>query len=149
METTDLAAGLLNLSKPPNINNNINNNNINNNNINNNNNNNSNREDNFNSNSEGSQCGGSSNHLQWVPIALILVVPIFLVLIACCCCSCCAFCACLKPSRSDNYNNNIKSAKVYFESKPCLQSQESMDSTTTTDTTCPLFRSLTHPPPIR
>ena len=128
-ETIDHTAGSINdLNKPPNDN-----------------------KGNFDSNSEGNQCGSDSgNRLQWVLIAIILVVPLFLVIIACCCCSCCAFCkicSCLKPS--DISNNNIKPAKVYFESKPCIKSQESMDSTVTTDTTCPLFRTLTHPPPLR
>ena len=126
METTEHNTISLNLSKLPSDN--------------------INKEDNS---SEVNQCGGNDNNLQWVLIALILVVPIFLVLIACCCCSCCAFCkicSCLKPAEFSN--KNIKSAQVYFESKPCISSQESVDSTAN-DSACPLFRSLSHPPPIR
>ena len=126
METTNHATAVLNLSKLPSDN--------------------INKEDNS---SEVNQCGGSDNNLQWVLIALILVVPIFLVLIACCCCSCCAFCkicSCLKPAEFSN--KNIKPTQVYFESKPCIGSQESVDSNAN-DSTCPLFRSLTHPKPIR
>ena len=136
MEIPNHTADSFNLDKFPNSNNN---------------NSSSNREDNFINNSEVNQCGGNDNNLQWVLIALILVVPIFLVIIACCCCSCCAFCkicSCLKPAEFSN--KNIKSAQVYFESKPCISSQESVDSiSNANDSACPLFRSLSHPPPIR
>ena len=104
--------------------------------------------------SEGNQCGGS-NHLEWVLTALILVVPISLVLIACCCCSCCAFCkicSCLQPSKTEFSKSNLKTTRVYFEPRPCVKSQssrESVDSVASSDTMCPLFPSLSHPPPIR
>ena len=97
-------------------------------------------------NTKESQCG-KDNELLQVLIALVILIPLSVVLVACCCCSCCAFCACLKPSRYEHANNNLKSAKtrVYFESK---LSQESTDSMIANSSTCPLFPSRTcaHPP---